>query len=76
MKQLINPLKNWRTWVLMVLAGAAGILLLSETETAAMFLIGKTAGAAVCIVIYLLARYWDVRGLIPELAELVSEDEC
>lgn len=76
MKQLLKPLRNWRTWVLTILAGIAAIVLLGETESTTTFIAGKAIGVVVCVVIYLLARYWDARNLIPELAELVSEDEC
>ena len=67
MKKYLLPLLNWRVIVLTALAIVAAFLILGDTDTPAVFLTIKVAGAGIAYLAYRLARYWDARGLIDEL---------
>ena len=73
MKELLKPLKNWRTILLLLLAMPAAFLILCEAEDTSVFIKAKVCGALLATVTYLLARYWDARGKLPELADLAKD---
>ena len=75
MEKSIKPFFNWRTHVLAIIAAIALILLIGETYSIVTMLFTKAAAAILAILCYALARYWDSKGKISELKELINEDE-
>lgn len=68
MKKYLIPLLNWRVLVLSLLAMAAALLILGDTDNLTVFMIIKTAGFGLGYLCYRLFRHWDERGLINELS--------
>lgn len=68
MKKYLIPLLNWRVLVLSLLAMAAALLILGDTDDLTVFMIIKPAGFGLGYLCYRLFRHWNERGLINELS--------
>ena len=68
MKKYLIPLLNWRVIALTLLAMAATLLVLGDTDDLTVFMLIKSAGFGLGYLCYRLSRYWDNRGLINELS--------
>lgn len=67
--------KNWRIIALTVMAVAAFILILGESEKATVIAITKLIGFTLAFFCYKIAKDWHEKGLINEINEFNDNNE-
>lgn len=72
MKKIIDCYKNWRIDVLIAVAATAGLLLVSDSATAAETLLVKAAGLILTVTDIALYVHWDRHGLLGELNDVTE----
>lgn len=75
MRELYKPFLNWRTHVLAILATVALLFIVCECEDIIRLFIIKIVGSGFAYLVYRLGKYWDSKGKINELMELINEED-
>lgn len=78
----MKALTNWRYYILLIIAGIAtlGIFSIPDDDLSTIdwmkcLLISKLIGVSAFIAYAKLIKIWEKRNLIPELSNLIKEDE-
>lgn len=75
MREIYKPFLNWRTHVLAILATVALLFIVCECEDIIRLFIIKIVGSGLAYLGYRLGKYWDSKGKINELMELINEED-
>ena len=78
----MKAITNWRYYILLIIAGISTLGIfsipddnLSMIDWMKCLLISKAIGVAAFLAYIKLIKIWEKRNLIPELSNLIKEDE-
>lgn len=75
MKKFLSIYLNWRNDVLMLIFAISVIMLVCETENLILFAFTKLLAFIGFCLFALLFSYWDSKGEVGNLSDLIGDDE-